>query len=504
MIKRVIAVLIAIALSFSIFSISVSAEDENSNIHGSYYDFYTDLIEYARQSTLASQAIFNTSQGLPTWLNNLVDLGFSPLLEQYGIDIESGLSSSLINDTFDYINDNFVPGHSGAGSRGTREEYVNSDLNTRQWYLIFNDSYDKNSFLKEIYFNLNLNDPIIAFYYYGILCIDVPSLMTGCFYWTYHNGYREPAFHPNGSATREGIRVYIKDIESTNLPIIYPDDYTGEVINPADFPTQTVFDPSLLTPEDLQDFLNELKLALMLEFPDYSSIESMLASILAILQTGKDKGLTAEDLQSLTDQLGCQCPSDEQIIAAILTAMASNDAHMDEVTEVLLDIREALNAEKEENNDEDVTGEELNSINYTDKLNEILAQLIILNGLTIAEIIDEETEEFAEEFSDFANDLIDLIGALRGTGEFLLISTQLTSLQTLVLAMPLDHPQDITLDLSFIGAGQVVFLKATDFQENGMFFTVIQIAKSIVSLILVYFWLNSFRKKYLIMMERLG
>jgi hypothetical protein len=83
------------------------------------------------------------------------------------------------------------------------------------------------------------------------------------------------------------------------------------------------------------------------------------------------------------------------------------------------------------------------------------------------------------------------------------INSALHDFQWALLSPSMSTP-DITIDLSFIGGGTVTFLRASDFMQGGQFYTAVEFAKAIVSVFLVWFWLNAFRKKYLIMMEIAG
>jgi hypothetical protein len=289
-------------------------------------------------------------------------------------------------------------------------------------------------------------------------------------------------------------------------------------------------------------------LALTLAYPDYSSIESMLANILALLQAGKDKGITAADLQALADQLGCTCPTQEQITAAILTAMASDDDQMSEITDVLFDIREALQADADEavfdytqlledirndiaNNQVDLSGIEgnidevnelLNDIlyelreddnnsffnpDYSNQLNQILFELRKLNSYyfwdELEESIDDGTTEFTEEFDDFSEDILDILSGLRGTAEFFVVHNAIRAFHLTILS-PVTYVSDITIDLSHLGAGVVTIFKYEDFMEGGQFYEGIRIAKAFVSIVLVYGWLVVMRKRLIIMVEVAG
>jgi hypothetical protein len=457
MIKRAISLFIVIAFAFSFGALSIGAYNETD----------TQLLD----------ALFNQSMQNDERIEQIQSL----LNQMKDQNSEAWRDSSLAYQTmaedfeqfYNYFKNEFLPQYEESLGNGVVDEYSDPEMSGYEYYV---KGYNGDKSLIFIDRFTSIGAPFLC----NGVNIAVPDKI-GQGKW-YYSGTMEPT----GTGHSMPRNYTLSSIISHNLPIYYSSSEVEDTTE-SEYPdlfedpeTNNVFDPTQLTPDELIDLLEDAAKDFITEYPDYTTIEGILRSILAILQKGQEQGLDTTNLQELADALGCKCPTEEQINAAILTVMGNDERSLTDVYKVLLDVRDG-----------------------TDNLDEILHQLRVLNGLEINEQVNEELEEFAEDFALFTNSLLDMISSLRGTGEFLTISAAITNLQNTLLLSE-QEVTDMYIDLSFVGAGRVTFLKASDFQEGGIFAPALVMAKGFVGIVLILVWLHAARKKYINMMEVAG
>jgi hypothetical protein len=484
MIKRLIAIVIVTAFTFLLLTMPIMAVNEDVNGDGYFtlYDFWDYLKDDALQ---AGEDVVNSSI-----IRNLIDpnRSFTDWWEAEKDSLESFVGEhGLIPDTaqnigntlggyaqivYDYVHNQFIPEYTASGSPGVVNQYDNSIYNTYMYYIKTNNTtrYFNSDNLK-----INYEDNKITFR---------PNITK----WLLNNKEQNPM-------TQGWLNVDFSDIIETNILINYPVSYTGKKVEPIETPSIPTFKPDTLTSEQLNDFLNALDAKLTpyigLNYPDYSSIEGMLQSILAILQEGQNQGISAADLQSLADRLGCDCPTAEELSTAILSAMDSRDINIsdddktfNDVVEVLLDVK-----------------------NGTDNLDELVGKIDDLiekidtmktssgGSLTFADM-EIKSNELINEAPNIANTLIEKLSSIKGVDEFIAISTALRDFQDALTTADGAAPEDINIDLSYLGAGTISIFHAADFMQGGKFYEGLKIAKALVSIFILGAWLVLMRKKY--------
>jgi hypothetical protein len=467
MIKRAISLFIVIALAFSFGALSIGAYNETDK----------QLLDALFDQSLQNDERIEEIQYL---LNQMKDQNSEAWRD-------SSLAYQTMAEDFDqfynYFKNEFLPRYEASGGQGTTEGYSDPNMEGFEYY-VHCQMFARDWLYHESMIYCNLSEVPVK-----VTDKNRVGLRVTTYKYFIKNSSNDTWQNAGAFAVSPDFALYYdvgNYIIDHNLPLVFPDTDAGRAAEEEygdlyqDPETSNTFDPSQLTPDELIDLLDDAATEFITGHPDYTTVEGILRSILAILQQGQKQGLETTDLQELAEQLGCQCPTEEQINAAILTVMGNDERSLTDVYKVLLDVK-----------------------NGTNNLDEILHELRILNGIEIAEEIDETTEEFTEDFSSFVNSLIDMLSSLRGTGEVIMISNTITQLQNTLL-LSKQNVSDITIDLSFVGAGTVTFIKASDFYEGGPFYTGLLVAKGFVGIVLILIWLHAARKKYIAMMETAG
>jgi hypothetical protein len=462
MIKRAISLFIVIALSFSFGALSVGAltpeeawrmhEICDSLLSDDLYNSLTDEEENALMREY--DEIVSSDEGIPVL-----------------IDLLAGKTSSF----FKYLRNEWIPQYEASGGQGTTEGYSDPNMNEYQFYIHGRSQPYYQEFETYTYFNLEtvpyiITDPSNPF-------IRVPK------------SAKVVEIHSDGSKAESYYHVggnfyvyYLSKIYDHNVPLSYPYTDAGQAAEEEygdlyqEPGTNNNFDPSLLTPEELIELLEDAAEDYVIEHPDYTTPEGLLLSILLLLQKAQDKGLDDDTLPTLADKLSCQCPTAAEINAAILKIMGKDEKTLTDVIDVLLEVRDGV-------------------VNIDETLKK----------LGVISFADMETMsiDFLPNAPSIAETLIAKLSELKGVDEFLTISSALREFQD-TITNPGGVPHDISIDLEFIGAGDVSIFQASDFMEGGKFYDGLTIAKSILSVFILGFWLNLMRKKFVYLFETAG
>jgi hypothetical protein len=503
MMKKVLSLFIVTVFLFNIVSVRSFAVSTDNTGDGKYTvldfwnDFYRRLQATGNSHFTPETNLFNPDVSPENWWDSLVEYSFGEdgLISNIPPDGMNAFGTAA-EDLANWVGDMFTPWW--IKNKGTGVVNVPDDINLQNYEYYFESYYESSvngittpssDIIELQYFNgTNYSKGQIVFESYlghDYYFIKIDSISGNKLYYI-----------SNGSTTLyqrgfTSIKKTLGSFISTNFPITYPDDYTGERITPTEPPSHQSLDIRTLTPDEWDDFLEELdrqiQIYISLQYPDLTTIQGLLENIRAILADGANKGITADDLQSLADSLGCQCPPPEIINAAIMTLIGEDQKNFSDVVNVLLDIKDGEKG-----------------------INEIYDQLKKMNTESNFETnvdnffvaIDPLDTEFAEKFPDVVDSIMNLISQFRGIGEFYTISTLITTYQSILLNPSYDA-SDISINLSFLGVNEpVVILSAADFQSGGRMFEAAQIGKQLVTIFIVIAWLHLMRRRYLIMMER--
>ncbi|MDR0903791.1 MAG: hypothetical protein LBM59_04090 [Ruminococcus sp.] len=459
MIKRAISLFIVIALSFSFGAFSVGAWTDEEKIRS--VELFNSIIHDDLTDEERTQA----------W-NELDEI-------QYGNGGPAGRLADVLqlmggdpSGFFDYLQNEWIPEYEASGGAGTRDEYEDPEM---AGYTYQVKGYNGGKSLIYIDRFTATGAPFLCSEGAAGLAIAVPN-KTGRGTWYYADtmefyGYRDMP------------RNYILDsVISHNLPIYFENSETEETYNsgfgdsfqnPNQIPR---FAPETLTPDELIDLLEDAAKDYVIDHPDFTTPEGILINILLTLQKAQEKNLDNDTLQVLAEQLACKCPTAAEINAAILQIMGDDNRSLTDVVDVLLEVRDGV-----VNIDE--TLQKLGNISFADM--ETMSAELLPNAPSIADT------------------LIAKLSELKGVEEFLTISSALRDFQE-AITNPGGAPNDITINLEFLGADDVTIFKASDFKEGGKFSEGLTIAKSILSVFILGFWLNLMRKRFVYLFEAAG
>jgi hypothetical protein len=324
------------------------------------------------------------------------------------------------------------------------------------------------------------------------------------------NGRNEPYINYwLGNTVQKGTKLEL--IISTNIPFA---DETDFPVTPLE--TVTDFDPGTLSEEELNDLLDDFLKDFEFTNPDLSTVEGILRHIDSMLSSELAKEEPKLNLEELASALGCHCITAEELNAAILGAVISDNRDT-EIIAVLCEIRDSLQSGTsvgELNGD----GELPAAADYgavTDAINQqtaslsskIDAMILAINANTVGDAINsggEAVRDLASEVldgldSDDQDGIVNIIESLVTYSGALLLQQQLNYIAVNLLNT--GEPFDVTFSLPVFGVENMVILRAADFTEGGPFYEGVHIAQSFATIFLVVGWLKVMRPRVFTLME---
>ena len=241
-----------------------------------------------------------------------------------------------------------------------------------------------------------------------------------------------------------------------------PTDETYETVAELDFTNAT--DSEL--DELLQDILEELKR----QTPDLSTVEGLLESIyyrLGQLDSDNDNEVIA------------------QLNAAIISLANSNNANTSQLILKLDELKKTITGE--ETGDEETDNNTEEPVDLTEivkELKEISATVKGLAAIEITENIWELTEDEQELFNEYAA-LIPVIVNKLGLS---FVHTAMSDIESLIFTSSV--PNDLTVNMY---GSDYAILSQSMFDNEAMEY--INLAKTFISVVLIYTWCMSMRKK---------
>ena len=254
------------------------------------------------------------------------------------------------------------------------------------------------------------------------------------------------------------------------------------------------YDDDSVSDDDIIDFLKDLLEKLQMQFPDLSTIEGLLRAILAKCEEIEQriseggKGLTAEELQPMLDQL----------ILAITMADKQNTNDLlksnDELLKELINIRKILQGF---DSDEEVPPEESNNI-LQGLISGLISGLINLIGSGLG---DTEVSEIIEICTSagtvgtkLLSGIVDIIGFLGALVPFSIIKSCIES--TYAVIFNKNTPSDLTFTLD----GDTYTFLSASFLDIPIVAGSLSILKGLVTIMVLYGWLKWARKFYINLM----
>ena len=234
-----------------------------------------------------------------------------------------------------------------------------------------------------------------------------------------------------------------------------------------EFVQSEVLDFSNASDVDLDKLINEISEALERAEPDLSNVEGLLNSIyfrLGQIDSDNDNALLAE------------------INAAILSLANSNSANTAQLILKLDEIKQVLNPEGENENPEEQQPTDLTGV--IDELKEINAGIKGLAAIEVVENIWELTEGEQQLFNEYAS-LIPLIVDKLGIG---LVQATMSDIESLIFTS--SPPSDLTVEMY---GSEYAVLSRDMFNEESLKY--INLAKNFVTVLIIYAWCMSMRKK---------
>ena len=234
-----------------------------------------------------------------------------------------------------------------------------------------------------------------------------------------------------------------------------------------EFVQSEVLDFSNASDVDLDKLINEISEALERAEPDLSNVEGLLNSIyfrLGQIDSDNDNALLAE------------------INAAILSLANSNNANTAQLILKLDEIKQVLNPEGENENPEEQQPTDLTGV--IDELKEINAGIKGLAAIEVVENIWELTEGEQQLFNEYAS-LIPLIVDKLGIG---LVQATMSDIESLIFTS--SPPSDLTVEMY---GSEYAVLSRDMFNEESLKY--INLAKNFVTVLIIYAWCMSMRKK---------
>lgn len=223
---------------------------------------------------------------------------------------------------------------------------------------------------------------------------------------------------------------------------------------------EEVLDFSNTSDVDLDKLLNEILEALERNNPDFSNVEGLLKDIYFRLGT-----LDSDNDNALLNSIN----------ASIIALTQSNEAKSEELITKLDELKEAL--KKEDTTETDLT-------EITDELKKISGSLNGLLALEVVENILELTEAEQQLFDEYAS----LIPLLINKLGFALVQNTMTDIESVIFTS--SAPSDLTVNMY---DGEYVILSQSMFNVETMRY--VNLAKTFISVILIYAWCASMRKK---------
>lgn len=254
------------------------------------------------------------------------------------------------------------------------------------------------------------------------------------------------------------------------------------------------FDDDSVSEDDVLDFLKDLLEKLQMQFPDLSTIEGLLRAILAKCEEIEQrigeggKGLTAEELQPMLDQL----------ILAITMADKQNTNDLlksnDELLKELINIRKILQGF---DSDEEVPPDEANSIlqGLISGLTSGLTQLLGF-GFGDSEVSDiiQICINAGTVGTKLMSGIVDVIAFMGALVPFSIIKTLIET--TFNIMFNKNAPADLTFTLNNTS---YTFLSAS-FLNIPIVAGSLAIVKGLVSVMIIYIWLKWARKFFVNLM----
>lgn len=299
---------------------------------------------------------------------------------------------------------------------------------------------------------------------------------------------------------------YIGD-HVANSYIFYGDwryeDGSPATDNITDFPDKEVphYDDDSIPEDDLIDFLEDLLNKLSLQFPDLSTVEGLLAAILAQLQSINGK---MDDLHVTVDNLSEVKTYLDMAIASIIANGSSSDNSA--VVDELVKIREAIK-EIDSNSvadwaalaellgltitDDDIdeeTGEIKDSV-ISAIISGLMAFVGSLLGTSLDDIISiSDVTELGTTGIRMLSALVDLLISLNSSFKFQVINSLLSPLQGVMLNN--DTPSDLTFNFNYGGVSRSITILPASLLTDSFFANALFIVRTLVSFILLYNWLK--------------
>lgn len=488
MFKRVLCVIVSCVLAFSVLTLPVSADIVSNNtasfisyVKSNFQNYKNGNISFSDfLSLVASDAC---SRGLATGLvlTNAVDL--ANFLKTLGVDIQS------------FWDEFYNQRHGGESSSENRD-----DIMQGSGAVLY--KFSRKSGSSEYY---------LEYIYYGDYGLFYNITSDTDFQYSLLGGFRRVGYSSSGDVTSDqrsydhgyydvsgshnGYNLYYGDWRYDDGTAA--DDKTTEI--PED-PTPGYDDPSI--PEDeLEDFLEDLLNELSLQFPDLSTVEGLLAAILAQLQSINGK---MDDLHVTVDNLSEVKTYLDMAIASIIANGSSSDNSA--VVDELVKIREAIK-EIDSNSvadwaalaellgltitDDDIdeeTGEIKDSV-ISAIINGLMTFLGSLLGTSLDDVISiSDVTELGTTGIRMLSALVDLLISLNSSFKFQVINSLLAPLQGVMLNN--DTPSDLTFNFNYGGVSRSITILPASLLTDSFFANALFIVRTLVSFILLYNWLK--------------
>lgn len=447
MLKRILCIFLSITIIFSVCTLSVSANvmevPDNfdyflSNFRSYYEDYKSGNSTWGEfiEKTLAETRKLGLNN--QTAINGYKDL--IALLESLGIDVDDFWTDFYYQRNGGSVDDSSLKGMGALAVIKYKESYRNSY-----------SSFD--------------------FYYYGEYgVVDVNDSGTWCYIYNgYYDNYSVMTgkLHQSNMTFSGGKQCYSpNDVEYRTLEL-YGDwryaDGTPAIDNITEFPDKVVppYDDDSIPEDDLIDFLEDLLNKLALQFPDLSTVEGLLAAILAKLDT-----LDSDDDAVLLGQIN----------AAIISLANNTQAGNEQLITTLNDLKESISG-----------GSSTDVSQIVEQLKGLQKSLDYLCTVSTLDMGIEAWDKLTENESKFLNEYAKLITAILPKFGFTTVNNMLNSLNSVVLNT--NAPAPLTAN---IWGEPVVILSTDTFAGSEQY---ISLAKTFISVLLVYSFCLMFRKK---------
>lgn len=464
MIKKIISIIVALSIALSCFSFSVSANPIRNT--AGYYTFLYGILNKYKNGEIS--------------LNDLLTLAFDEYMNTGMDNIEDGFTS--LSDLINSIADTGVDVLSKWLDFNNYGGPVNRDDSILNGYgAVCIDKLVSTGEIVSRYFGA-----------YGVIHTEwdnqlymYPDDDTNVLYIYDKLGGKETVFTERkkcGSLYSDGIHEW-----SIYGDWRYSDGTSADDVTP-DLPQKDIpnYDDPDVPEDDLIDFLEDLLQDLMLEFPDLSTVEGLLAAILqkcTSIDNKMDEGggssdLTSDEFKTMLDQ-------------AILALTINNVTETDRLLAELVNIRTILQGFED---GEDIPEDEANSI-LEGLISGITAGLLSLIGLNV-DVGDLVTicKEGGTIGIKLLTGIVDIVAFLSAAVPFNVIKTALTTVFGVIFN------ENAPADLVFtIDGYDYTFLSVSFFNDTNVA-GALSLIKGIISVMIIFIFLKWARKFYMNLM----